>query len=98
MANNIETFFLVTVNTDGTFTTYTEMPTEPIEATRPGTNFDVYQTCKAIADEFESQILTDRIVRALTEVLAPTTPSIPDAIRDALKERGIDPESNAPTA
>jgi hypothetical protein len=93
----IETYFLVAVNDDGTFTTYTELPAEPLIAAKKATNFDVYQSCKQIAQEFDSQILVDRITRAVVaSLMPPKEPTTSDKIKDALKERGINPESKQP--
>lgn len=89
----IETMYLVTVNTDGTFTTYGEMPTEALEPQRPATTYDIYQTSKQIAADVDAQILADRVTNSVIKALQPSTPPTPSAaVMDALKERGITPD------
>jgi len=94
--SNVETYFLITVNTDGTLTSYTDLPKEAPEAARKANNFDVYEAAKQIVQEFDNQLLADRIARAVLSGLAPKAESTADKIKDALKERGIKPESVTP--
>jgi Icc-related predicted phosphoesterase len=91
--SNVETYFLIAVNGDGTFTSYSQLPEEPIQAARVATNYEVYQTCKQIAEEFETQILVDRITKSVVNTLMPPQPTVADAVKDKLKERNINPES-----
>jgi len=92
----VETFFLITVNEDGTLTSYTEIPEELPESKRVATNWDVYNTAKQIVDEFDRQILVDRVLQGVAAMLTPVEPPKPSGkVKDALKERGIDPESPA---
>lgn len=95
--SNVETFFLITVNEDGTFTSYAELPEEKLEAGHTATNYDIYQACKQIVQEFETQILSDRVARTVLGALIPQVETPTDKIKDKLKERGINPESAAPT-
>lgn len=94
----VETFFLITVNTDGTLSSYTEIPQDMPEAARVANTFDVYQSSKQIVDEFEQSMLADRIAKTVIAQLQPSKPDVPSRVKDALKERGIDPESVTPTA
>jgi hypothetical protein len=97
MALNVETFFLVTVTPDGGFVTYTKMPEEPIEAARQATTHDVYMVSQQIVKELDQQMLVERIAMAVANALVPAPePTVPDRLKDALKERGIDPESITP--
>jgi hypothetical protein len=89
----METFFLITVNKDGTLTSYAEMPEELPKAERVATNYDVYQAAKQIADEFEMGLLADRVASKVIATLMPPVTTPADAIKDRLKERGINPES-----
>lgn len=93
----VETFFLITVNDDGTLTSQTELPSEPIEANRVATNWDVYATAKQIVEEFDRQLFVDRVVSGVVASLTQPAPAPSTKVKDALKERGIDPESVAPT-
>lgn len=93
----VETYFLLTVNEDGTLTSYTEVPAELPEQKRVATNWDVYATAKQIVEEFDRQLLVDRVVQGIAGLLAPAPVATPsDKVKDALKERGIDPESATP--
>lgn len=92
----VETYFLITVNTDGTLTSYTDIPSDLPAVERKATNFDVYEAAKQVVQEFDNQLLADRIARLVVSQLAPKVESPADKIKDALKERGINPESVAP--
>jgi hypothetical protein len=92
----IETYFIIAVNDDGTFTSYTTEPEEKLEPKRLATTWDIFQTCQSISKEFETQVLVDRIVNQVVSAMTPAAaPSIPDKLKEALKERGINPESVA---
>jgi hypothetical protein len=88
----MKTYFLITVNEDGTLTSYAELP-ESLPEVTPATNYDIYQASKQIVEEFEMSILADRVARTVLGALLPPTTSPADAIKDKLKERGINPES-----
>lgn len=96
--SNIETFFITVVNSDGTISTLTELPTESFEIARIATRFDVYQTSKQIVDEVEQSALVERIVAAMSQTLNPPVQTVPDRVKEALKNRGIDPESVTPVS
>lgn len=87
-----ETYFIAVVAEDGKILTLPEMPEEGIETTRPVNNYDVYTTAKQVVDEFESSILAQKVAETVLRVLNPTEPSVPDRVKDALKERGIKTE------
>lgn len=93
MEQKIETAFVVTVNEDGTFAAHMEQPETPFEVSRPATAYDVLTTSQALVKEIESGQLTDRIMIALLSVLQAAAPTPADAVKEKLKERGIDPES-----
>lgn len=90
--NTVETYFLVTINEDGTIRTYADLPEELPEKKRNITNFDVFQTAKQISEEFENNLNADRIARAVAALLNPQSPSVSDTVKEALKERGITPD------
>lgn len=97
MAIDVETFFLVTVTPEGGFVTYTKLPEEELNATRQATTGDVFNISKQIVTEIEQSILVDRIVNTLAQAINPPAPeTVSDKVKDALKERGIDPESVTP--
>jgi hypothetical protein len=94
MAINVETYFLVTITPEGGFVTYTVLPEEELTPARQATTADVFAVSKQIVQEIEQSILVDRIVSSVTSALAPQKPeTISDKVKDALKDRGIDPES-----
>jgi hypothetical protein len=91
MEKEIETVFTVVCNTDGTFSVSLEQTGEVFPAKRQATTFDVYTTLQAILKEIDAQMLIERLVNALN----PTTPAIPDVVKEKLKERGITPQEPA---
>jgi hypothetical protein len=95
----VDTVFVVSLFTDGTFTADLEQPETKIEVQRTATVYDVLTTSQSLVKEIENSQLTDRIIIALLSVLQGAQEASPaDAVKDALKERGINPESTAPTA
>jgi hypothetical protein len=95
----LETYFVVLINKDGTFSTTNEVP-EGAAAARPANTLDIYNVSKQIVQEVDAQILTDRIVSAVSQVITASQASpnaeVPNKVKEALKERGIDPESITP--
>jgi hypothetical protein len=93
----VETVFFVSVFNDGTFLADLEQPENKIEVKRTATVYDVLTISQALVKEIEASQLTDRIVVSLLQVLQAAVPPKPaDAVKDALKDRGIDPESVTP--
>jgi hypothetical protein len=96
MENNkpIETAFVVTIFDDGTFAAHMEQPEKPFEVARIATANDVYSISKELVKEIDSSQLTDRIIMSLLAVLqGAAQPTTADAVKEKLKERGINPES-----
>lgn len=91
--SEIETYFLVAINKDGTITTYSDLPEEPLERERSSTNYDVYETARQVVQEFESNLLADKVAGRMAAILAMSQPTPADVVKDALKERNINPES-----
>lgn len=84
----IETAFTVLVHTDGTFSVMLENPVEPFEVQRQPSDYDVFHTSQQIVAEIEQQLLTNRIVNTLVQVLSPQPePTVADSIKEKLKER-----------
>lgn len=92
----VETYYLLCINEDGTLTSYTEVPADLPEARRKANNWDVYTSAKQIVEEFDRQLLVDRVLQGVAGLLNPQVPQVSDKVKDALKERGIDPESATP--
>ena len=83
--------FVVVLNPDGSMSTTSVKPGSPIffEVEKATTTYDIFTTCKEIANEFENQVMADRIAKS---VLAQITPKDPDAeakarIAEALANR-----------
>lgn len=97
--SKVETLFLLAVNEDGTLTTYAEVPKELPEVERVANNWDVYQAAKQIVEEFDTNLIANRVAQTVIQALAaqnPQGPSVPSTLKEKLKERGIDPESITP--
>ena len=93
----VETVYVVSVFTDGTFSASLEQTPEPIAVKRDATVYDVLSISQALVKEIEHSQLTDRIIISLLQVLqGAAQPSPADVVSEALKERGIDPESVTP--
>lgn len=92
MENQIETYFIAVVNSDGTITTMPDLPEGGLTRARSVTNYDVYQTSKQVVEEFESSVLADKIARTVLLALNPEVPTISDKVKEALKDRGVTPE------
>ena len=92
MENQIESYFITVMNSDGTITTMPDFPEEGLTRTRSVTNYDVYQTSKQVVEEFESSLLADKIARTVLRSLNPEVPTISDKVKEALKDRGVNPE------
>jgi len=92
---NVETMFLVTVNSDGTFTTYAELPEEIPTSNHKATTYEVYTTLRDIVREMEASFLADRVSGAVLARLAPAPQNVANIMADALNERGIKPETTA---
>jgi hypothetical protein len=97
--SEVETYFLVTIHPDGGLSTYTKLPEEPIQATRQATTDDIYRVSQQLVKELDNQLMTNRIVGALVELLTPPQPSqtVPDKVKEALKNRNIEVETEAST-
>ena len=94
--SDVETFFVIEVNSNGSFTSSNKLPEVAPEAARLATTYDIYQACKQITDEFENQILVERITKAVVAALNPPQETVQDKVKDALKKRNINPESVEP--
>lgn len=92
----IETYFVITVNVDGTLTSYAKVPENLPEETRPANNWDIYQAAKQIVEEFENQRIADRVAQTIIAAMNPPAAKVSDKVAEALKDRGINPESVSP--
>lgn len=88
-----EYFYVVIKTEDGQLITFTEYPEEDIEAQRKAVTADIYDTAKQIANEVEQSDLAMRVADIVVSRLRPEAPKLSDSVLEALKKRGIDPES-----
>lgn len=94
----IITAFTIALHDDGSFMAQLEQPEAPLEIQRPATVADVLTVSKMVVKEIEMQEMTSRIVETFVGILQAGQPQAPaDVVKDALKERGIKPESPATT-
>jgi hypothetical protein len=90
----VETLFLIAIGTDGSLTSFGEVPEDMPKPNRLANNLDVYQASKQIVDDWESGMLVDRITRSVLAAINPPAPqSVPEKLKEALKDRNINPES-----
>lgn len=92
--DKVKTYFFLTSNLDGTIGTMADVPEKLPEREEQGNNYALYELCKQIVEEFETQILADRVARTVVNYLAPAQPTVSDVMKDALRERGIVPDED----
>jgi hypothetical protein len=88
-----EYFYVVIKDAEGRLLTYTEYPEEDIEAERTATTADMFDSSKQIVNEVEQNDLAMRVADLVVSRLRPEAPKLSDSVLEALKKRGIDPES-----
>jgi len=91
----VETAFVVTLYTDGTFSAGLDPAEIGIEVKRQATASDVLTVSQNLVKEIEHGQLTERIVVTLMQVLMPPQEkTVPSAVKEKLKERGIEPDKD----
>jgi hypothetical protein len=87
----VHSAYVVVINEDGTLSTTLVKPGNAVffDVVKATTTYDVFTTSKELANEIESQVMADRISKA---VIARLTPADPDAeakarIAQALADR-----------
>jgi hypothetical protein len=89
----VDTAYIVELYTDGTFAAMLELPEQLPTVARKATPADLVTVSEQLIKEIDHAQLTERIVVTLLSVLQQQTPPSPaDAVKDKLKERGINPE------
>jgi hypothetical protein len=93
MEKEVETAFTVVLHTDGTFVANLEQLDEPVEVKRAATVNDLATVSAQLVKEIDEQQLVSRIANALASLMAPAPEmSIPEVLKEKLKERNITPE------
>ncbi len=85
----VEFFFIVAVEKDGSIQTYREMP-EGLEAERPFNTLDIYKVSQEIVSDIKDQLLADRVITGLMNVMQAQQQPLSARVADALKERGVE--------
>ena len=88
--------FLVEVMLDGAIRIHPSAPGTIEEVTRAATPVEIVATALKLAHDLDQQILIERITDTLMNNLVPPVETVPDQVRDALKERGITPDAVVP--
>jgi hypothetical protein len=95
MSKEVETAFLVTLYADGTFSAGLDPAEHGVSVKRQATAGDVLAICQNLVKEIENGQLTERIAVTLMQLLMPPAEkSVPDAVKEKLKERGIEPDKD----
>jgi hypothetical protein len=93
MEKEIDTAFLVTQFTDGSFSATLDPKDLAIEVRRQATANDVLSISNSLVKEIEQSQLTERLAVTLMQLLSPPAePTVPDVLKEKLKERGITPQ------
>jgi hypothetical protein len=92
----IEYFYVVMKGIDGSLSTSDELP-EGAVPQRKGTTADIYADSKQIVEEIDKTDLAMRVAQVVVEQLKPAATDVPSRLKEALKERGIDPTSVTPS-
>ena len=86
----VEFYFIVGVDKDGTIQTFREIPAEGIEAQRPFNTLDIYKVSQEIVSDIKDQLLSDRVITGLMNVLQAQQQPVSARVAEALKERGVE--------
>jgi hypothetical protein len=94
----MDTYFVVTISADGTFDMHSELP-KNLEKSHEITISEIYTVVKQIVQNVEAQMVADRVTNAVLSALAPQAEqTVPDKVKEKLKERGIKTDSSEETA
>ena len=88
--NQIKTAFTVGIRLDGSI--FTEILETNDVITQKATTFDIYQSCKEIVSDIDSQLLAERVARTVVASLQPrdSATELKEKLLNALSDRGID--------
>lgn len=86
----VEFYYVVAVDKDGTIQTFREIPVEGIEAQRPFNTLDIYKVSQEIVSDIKDQLLSDRVISGLMNVLQAQQQPVSARVAEALKERGVE--------
>lgn len=86
----VEFYYVMAVDKDGTIQTFRELPPEGIEAERPFNTLDIFKVSKEVVADIEAQLLADRVIQGVLSVFDNRERSVSDKVADALKARGVE--------
>jgi hypothetical protein len=86
----VEFYYIVAIEKDGTIQTFREVPAEGIEAERPFNTLDIFKVSKEIVADIEAQLLADRVIHGVMSVLDNREKSVSEKVSEALKSRGVE--------
>jgi hypothetical protein len=86
----VEFYYVVAVDKDGTIQTFREIPAEGIESQRPFNTLDIYKVSQEIVSDIKDQLLSDRVITGLMNVLQAQQQPVSARVAEALKERGVE--------
>jgi hypothetical protein len=90
-------YFIIEVQEDGTIQTHKDMPEDGLEPVRVPNTFDIYKVCREISQDIESQLLADRVIGGVLNVLNQREQTVSDKVAEALKARGVEFDSGSKT-
>lgn len=86
----VEFYYIMAVQKDGTIQTFREIPAEGLEAERPFNTLDIFKVSKEVVADIEAQLLADRVTQGVLSVLDTRQQSVSEKVADALKARGVE--------
>lgn len=83
-------YFIIEVQEDGSIQTHREMPEDGFEPAKAPNTFDIYKVCREISSDIEAQLLADRVIGGVLNVLNQREQTVSDKVAEKLKERGVE--------
>jgi hypothetical protein len=86
---NSDFFFIVEVKKDGTIQTHAKWG-DGIEADRTPNTYDIFKVCKEIVSDIDQQLLADRVIGGVLNILNSREATVSEKVAEALKARGVE--------
>ena len=90
MTNKTDFYFIIEVQEDGTIQTHKDMPEDGFEPNKVPNTIDIYKVCREISSDIEAQLLADRVIGGVLNVLNQREQTVSDKVSEALKARGVE--------
>lgn len=91
----VDTYYVTILYADGTMATTDAVPDLTGMEVRSATVADIYTTSQQLVKEIDQQSLVNRIVEEIAK-LNPAPQTVSERMKEAMRSRGIDPESIVP--